>query len=255
MAASELDRVPIRTRLFIPAPLTAGGPVGLDPTQAHYLRHVLRLRPGERVAVFNGEAGEWLATIDGLGKGWGSLTVQSLRRPQTQASALTLLFAPVKRSRLDYLVEKATELGVSHLVPVMTERTVPDRVNLDRLRANAVEAAEQCERLEVPALSEPVPLLRGLADWPAERPLFLCAEAGACTPALTAFGRRRGEPAAILTGPEGGFTETELDRLHGLPFVEPVGLGPRILRSETAALVALALWQAAAGDGTDGPRT
>jgi len=238
----------VRTRLFTPAPLAAGSPVGLDPTQAHYLRHVLRLAAGAQVAVFNGCDGEWLAEIDGLGKGWGSLTARHQLRAQTAVPNLALLFAPVKRSRLDYLAEKATELGVARLAPVLTSRTVPDRVNLERLRANTIAAAEQCERLCIPEVSAPTPLLKVLDDWPINQRLFACAERTANCPAAESFRRHRGEAAAILVGPEGGFTETELDRLSALPFVDLIGLGPRILRAETAALAALALWQAVAGD-------
>ena len=159
------------TRLHVATDLAGGLSIGLDPSQAHYVKAVLRLASGDAVALFNGRDGEWLGRIDGVGKGWCSVTLQERLRPQTEEGDLWLAFAPIKRARIDFLVEKATELGVSELRPVYTERTIVDRVNLDRLRANAVEAAEQTERLTVPALREPEPLARMLAGWPAERRL------------------------------------------------------------------------------------
>jgi 16S rRNA (uracil1498-N3)-methyltransferase len=240
--------VRLRTRLFVDGPLEAGQPLGLDHERAHYLRHVLRLEAGDPIAVFNGRDGEWLAVIDGFGKGWCSLSVAAQRRPQETLADLWLLFAPVKRTRIDFIAEKASELGVVRLWPVFTRHTDAQRVNLDRLRANAVEAAEQCERLSVPELCEPQPLDRVLAGWPAGRLLFVCAESGEAEPAAQAMGRHRGLAAAVLVGPEGGFAKTELDDLGKLPFVVPVGLGPRVLRADTAALAALACWQATAGD-------
>jgi 16S rRNA (uracil1498-N3)-methyltransferase len=236
-----------KTRLYVATDLAGGLSVGLAPSQAHYVRSVLRLGPGAVVALFNGRDGEWLARVDGAGKGWCSLTVFEQRRAQESASDLWLVFAPVKRARLDFLVEKATELGVSALQPVWSRRTVVERVNLDRLSANAIEAAEQTERLTVPALREPVALETLLARWPAERRLLLCDESGAAPPLAEALGGLK-LPAAVLVGPEGGFAETELDALRKLPFVSPVGLGPRVLRADTAALAALAVLQAVIGD-------
>lgn len=241
-----------RTRLHVDQPLADGATVGLDPERAHYLRHVLRLDRGAVIAVFNGRDGEWQARIDGFGKGWCSLSVEVLRRPQTGGPDLWLLFAPIKRGRIDFVAEKASELGASRIWPVFTRRTDPHRVNLDRLRANAVEAAEQSERLTVPDLVEPAPLNRVLAEWPEGRTLFLCAESGTATPVATAFRAAAGRPAAVLTGPEGGFAETELDELRDRSFVVPIGLGPRVLRADTAALAALACWQALAGDWSAG---
>lgn len=237
-----------RTRLYVTTDLAGGLSVGLDPSQAHYVRTVLRLAPGETVALFNGRDGEWLARIDGTGKGWCSLTPYERRRPQEAAPDLWLAFAPIKRARIDFLAEKATELGASALLPVYTQRTVVERVNVERLRANAVEAAEQSERLSVPDIAEPVPLAQLLARWPASRRLLLCDESGAAPPIAAAL--RDAAPGAwgVLIGPEGGFVETELDALRKLPFVLPVGLGPRVLRADTAALAALAVLQALAGD-------
>ncbi len=238
------------TRLYADSPLTEGQAVGLDHERAHYLRHVLRLDKGDAIAVFNGRDGEWLAVIDGFGKGWCSLTVVSRRREQQAGPDLWLLFAPIKRGRIDTVAEKASELGASRIWPVFTRHTDPNRVNLDRLRANAIEAAEQCERLTVPELPEPLPLAKALAQWPDDRVLFLCRESGAAQPITQALPAYAGRPAAFLVGPEGGFAKSELDDLAKLPFVVPVGLGPRVLRADTAAFAALACWQALVGDWT-----
>ncbi|BAI71397.1 ribosomal RNA small subunit methyltransferase [Azospirillum sp. B510] len=243
---------PIKTRLYVDSPLAEGQSVGLDHERAHFLRHVLRLDRGDAVAVFNGRDGEWRAVIDGFGKGWCSLTLAEQRREQDTGPDLWLVFAPLKKGRIDFVAEKATEMGVSRLCPVFTRRTDPNRVNLDRLRANAVEAAEQCERLSVPDLADALPLDRALAAWPAERRLYLCAEAGAARPIAEVLRDAAAGPAALLVGPEGGFDQSELDELAKLPFVVPVGLGPRILRADTAVVAALACWQSLAGDWTAG---
>ena len=251
------------TRLYVDADLAAGQSLGLDHARAHYLRHVLRLDAGAQVALFNGRDGEWLARIDGFGKGWCSLTIGERRRLQTVDRDLWLVFAPIKRARIDFVAEKATELGVTALQPVFTRFTAMTRVNTERLRANAVEAAEQTERLSVPEIFEPLPLAKLLADWPTERRLLVCAEAGPARPIAVVLSEIAQEPAvgpgaglqpwAVLTGPEGGFARSELDALGKLPFVTPVGLGPRVLRADTAALAALACWQAILGDGADRP--
>ena len=240
-------------RLFVDADLEAGAPVGLPATQAHYLRSVLRLPAGTVVHLFNGRDGEWSARIDGIGKGWASVLPSAPRRPQEPPSSLWLAFAPVKKSRLDFIVEKATELGVGALQPVLTRRTDVARVNIDRLRVNAVEAAEQCERLDVPAVRDPVPLERFLSDWPANRLLLACAEAGGVRPMANVAADLAGRAMTILVGPEGGFDAAELDGLRDLPFCRAVGLGPRVLRTETAATAALAIVQALAGDGAARP--
>ena len=255
----------IETRLHVEDDLAEGLSVGLDHARAHFLRSVLRLKPGVRLALFNGRDGEWLACLEGLGKGWASLQVESRLREQRNGPDIWLVFAPIKRARLDFLVEKAVELGVARLQPVMTERTVVTRVNHERLAANAREAAEQCERLTLPELGEPRRLFDLCGDWPAGRRLLLCAEAGPSRPiaevlaeadaATGPTGGPGGEGArwALLTGPEGGFAPGELDGLRKLPFVTPVGLGPRVLRADTAALAALACWQAWLGDGRQAP--
>ena len=234
-------------RLYAPADLGTGLVAGLSPGQAHYLRNVLRLEPGAALRLFNARDGEYEARLDGIGKGWASAALGARRRAPEPELDLWLVFAPVKRGRLDFLVEKATELGVSALLPVRTRRTIVERVNCERLEANAVEAAEQTERLSVPRIGEPQPLGRLLQDWPAERRLLACAESGAAAPLAAAL-RGLAPPLAVLVGPEGGFDETELDGLRELPFVTAVGLGPRVLRADTAALAALAVVQAVAGD-------
>ncbi|HEY0525700.1 MAG TPA: 16S rRNA (uracil(1498)-N(3))-methyltransferase [Stellaceae bacterium] len=244
-----------KTRLYADAAtLAAGLTVELSPAQAHQLRNVLRLAAGDAVALFNRRDGEWLGRIAGLGKGWATVELAERMRPPPHPSAsidLWLVFAPVKGGRVETVVEKATELGVSALLPVLTERSVVDRVNVERLAAHAVEAAEQCERLDVPPVYQPQRLDRLIASWPAGRRLLLCDETGAAPPlaqALLAEPAWRSDPAAVLTGPEGGFAETELDALRKLPFVSSVGLGPRVLRADTAALAALSVFQALAGD-------
>jgi 16S rRNA (uracil1498-N3)-methyltransferase len=220
----------------------------LPTGQAHYLRAVLRLDPGATVAAFNAVDGEWLCRLAEAGKRGARLSVEGqLRRPEPEPDPW-LLFAPIKRARLDWLVEKATELGVARLLPVWTARTQPERINLERLHAHAVEAAEQSERLSVPELRPPEGLERVLAAWPVERALIVCDETGAGGPIAEAVRRLGGIPVAVLVGPEGGFGQTELDALAKLSFVTRVGLGPRVLRAETAAVAALAVFQAIAGD-------
>lgn len=238
-----------KARLYVEADLQVEASIGLDPAQAHYLKHVLRLKSGAAVALFNGRDGEWRATIDGLGKGWGSLAVAEQTRPQTVEPDLWLLFAPIKRARQDFLIQKAVELGVSLLWPVLTERTDVGRVNIDRHRANVIEAAEQCERLTVPEIRPPARLSDALADFPTARRLAVCTERGAATPISRAFSEAEGDMLrAILCGPEGGFSQSELDAFDKLPFITRVSLGPRILRAETAAIAAISCWQAALGD-------
>jgi len=242
----------VRTRLFVGEPLAAGATVGLEPSQAHYLRHVLRLAAGDRVALFNGADGEWLGTIAGFGKGWASVDVVARRREQRAEPDLWLLFAPIKHARIDYLVQKAAELGASRLLPVITERTMVARVNTERLQANAVEAAQQTGRLSVPGVAAPQPLFTALDGWPDGRRLMLADESGTAAPILSALSAAPGDAAwAVLIGPEGGFAPQELDALRKLPFVTPVSLGPRLLRADTAAVAALACWQAALGDWRD----
>jgi 16S rRNA (uracil1498-N3)-methyltransferase len=239
----------IATRLYSPASLAEGGIVALDAPQVHRLRNVLRLEAGAAVAGFNARDGEFLCRIVELGRTRGSLAVECrLRSPQAEAGPW-LVFAPIKRLRIDWLIEKGTELGVGAFVPVVTERTQPERLNRERLTAHAISAVEQCERLSVPEIL-PVESLSSLSGrWPGERRLIVCDETGGGRPIAAALADfPPGTPAAILIGPEGGFTQTELDALRVLPFVTTVGLGPRVLRAETAALAAVAVFQAIAGD-------
>jgi 16S rRNA (uracil1498-N3)-methyltransferase len=232
-------------RLFVDQPLAEGLPLTLEGAPANYLVNVLRLGPGDRVKLFDDRTGEWLAEIEDAGRKRVTLAVSERLRGREAVPDLWLLFAPIKRGRIDWLVEKATELGVARLVPVLTRRTVVDRLNLDRLRAHIVEAAEQCERTALTEIDEPRKLEAVLADGPGERPLFFADEAGG-----GALDAAPG-PAAILVGPEGGFTDEERAAIRALPQARPIGLGPRILRADTAALAAVALWMAAAGDWAD----
>ncbi len=241
-----------RTRLFVGEALAAGGVVGLSANQAHYLRHVLRLEKGARVALFNGADGEWTGVIEGFGKGWASVALEAQSRPQKVEPDLSLLFAPIKHGRIDYLVQKAAELGAARLLPVLTEFTQVARVNTERLAANAQEAAEQTGRLSVPEVAEPRRLMDALAGWDSSRRIMLCDESGHGRPVMEVLSDLpRGQPWAVLIGPEGGFSEAELDALRKLPFVTSVSLGPRLLRADTAAVAALACWQAALGDWPD----
>ncbi len=229
-------------RLFVDRPLAADMELLLEGGPANYLGTVLRLGPGARVRLFDDRTGEWLATIEEAGKKKVALRVAEHLRRREPVPDLWLLFAPIKRGRIDWLVEKATELGVARLLPVVTRRTIVERLNLDRLRAHAVEAAEQCERTALPSLDEPRKLDVLLGDWSGDRALYFADEAGG-----EPFAPSPG-PAAILIGPEGGFTDEERGAIRALPQARPVSLGPRILRADTAALAAVALWMAAAGD-------
>jgi len=235
-----------RIRLFIDHPFAPGQPVPLEAAQAHYLSGVMRLRPGDEVRVFNGRDGEWSATLAEAGKRGGTLHVGTQTAAQQDPPDLWLLFAPIKKARTDFIVEKATEMGAARVQPVQTDHTNSERIRQDRLQAHAVEAAEQCGGTFVPAVSELVSLARLLDGWdPARR--ILWADEARAGPAQTLADLPRG-PWAILIGPEGGFSEAERAHLSRLSFVTPVSLGPRILRADTAAVAALALWQASLGD-------
>jgi 16S rRNA (uracil1498-N3)-methyltransferase len=236
-------------RLYVSASLGDGQRVVLDGDRTHYLKNVMRRAIGDEVGLFNGRDGEWLGRIRAYGKNSADVALDTERRPQKASPDLWLAFAPIKRQRIDYLAEKASELGVSVLLPVMTRRAEAARVNTERLTNIAIEAAEQTERLDVPEVREAVTLDKLLAGWPPERTLFVCAEAGEALPIAEAALKHKGKPAGFLIGPEGGFAAAELDALRKLPFVVAIGLGPRLLRAETAAVAALACWQAVAGDG------
>jgi 16S rRNA (uracil1498-N3)-methyltransferase len=255
-----------RTRLYVPEVLSPGAAIELGRDAAHYVRDVLRMRAGDGIAVFNGRDGEWRAELAHLARNAARIAVFNQLRAPAPEPDIWLLFALLKRTRTDLVVEKATELGVARIVPVMTARTQASRVNLERLGAIAREAAEQCERLTIPDVAEPRRLTDVLDAWPRERRLIVADEAGGGRPIAQALAQDgdRGFPSvtpstresrwALLIGPEGGFDGAELDRLRKLPFVTPVALGPRILRAETAALAALACVQALVGDWRVGVR-
>ncbi len=241
-----------QVRLFLDQTLASGEAVVLDRDRTHYLKDVMRRGPDDAVAVFNGRDGEWLGRIETTGKRSIALRIERLLAPQPGSVDLWLLFAPLKRGPGDMTVVKAVELGVSALVPVMTARTTAARVRQERMRSLAIEAAEQCGRRDVPETREPVPLSELLDDWPAERRLVFCDESGRGLPIVEFLTVARDSgtesPWAVLIGPEGGFTEEERASLRSRPFVDPVDLGPRLLRAETAAIAALVCWQAVIGD-------
>lgn len=234
-----------KIRLFVDQPLAPGQAVRLTSDQAHYLTGVMRLAAGAAVLLFNGQDGEWRATLAEAGKRGAVAVCDAQTRPLMLPPDLWLLFAPIKKARTDFIVEKAVELGVRRILPVQTRHTNSERIRQDRLQAHALEAAEQCGATYVPEVAELIALDRLLASWPADRALFWCDETAVGQPAsLTG----PAGPAAILIGPEGGFSDAEAQRLRTLPHVTPLSLGPRILRADTAAVAALTLWQAALGD-------
>ena len=234
-------------RLFLEASLAPDASLTLTSEQAHYLLNVLRMSAGGEILIFNGRDGEWRARLEDVTKRAASLRVMEQIRPQSDGPAIHYLFAPLKHARLDYVVQKATELGARRLRPVITQRTVAGRVNLDRMRANVIEAAEQCNLVYVPEVQEPVNLARLLADWNRGRTLIYCDETAPIANPLDAL-RMASLPAAVLIGPEGGFTGDEKAQLTSLPAVTAISLGPRIMRADTAAVAALALVQACLGD-------
>lgn len=231
-------------RLFVRQPLSEGISIDLDAGQANYLGNVLRMGVGAELLLFDGRSGEWLARISEVAKKRMTLAVEQRTREPEAIPDVWLAFAPVKRAQTDWLVEKATELGAARLMPVMTQRTVAERVRLDRLESIAIEAAEQCGRTRLPEIAPPVSLKQLLADRDPRRTLYFADEGGG-EPAADAFQRA---PALILTGPEGGFTDEERTAIRAAPSAVPVSLGPRILRAETAALAALTAYMALAGD-------
>jgi 16S rRNA (uracil1498-N3)-methyltransferase len=235
-------------RLFVPDALAAGASVLPSPDQSRYLVSVMRLAVGAEALLFNGRDGEWRATVVETTKRGCRLTVGALVRPQQAPPDLDLVIALVKRGRLETIVEKAAELGARRVRLVVTRRTNADHTNVGRLQAIATEAAEQTGRLDVPDIVAPEKLDRMLDGWDAGRRLMFCDEAGGVPPAFEALRAAPAGPWAVLIGPEGGFDPAEGERLRALPFVTPVSLGPRILRADSAAIAALALWQAAIGD-------
>ena len=233
-------------RLFVDDELAAGQVRELDGNAAHYLRSVMRVAAGDAVILLDDVSGEWTARVEAVAKRAVTVTLVECLRPRESVPDLWLCVAPVKKPHFDVVIEKATELGVARIVPVLTRRCVVDKVNGERMRAIATEAAEQCARTALPDIAPLVPLGTLLADWPEDRALFFADELGGA-PAAAAFVAHDG-PAAILIGPEGGFDDTERPRIRALPQARPVSLGPRILRAETAAIAATALWMTAAGD-------
>lgn len=235
-----------KIRLFIDHPLAKGQGIALNADQAHYLNSVMRQGPGDDILVFNGRDGEWLARIERLAKRNGELVAISASAPQLDPPDLWLIFAPIKKARTDFIVEKAAEMGAARILPVQTDHTNSERIRQDRLQAHAIEAAEQCGGTFVPEVGDLTPLSRLLDGWDPTRRILWADEALA-GPAQTLAGLARG-PWAILIGPEGGWSESERRRLSAMESVTPVSLGPRILRADTAAVASLALWQAALGD-------
>jgi 16S rRNA (uracil1498-N3)-methyltransferase len=238
-------------RLFVDAPLNAGARVTPAPPAQNYLVNVLRLRAGEAILLFNGRDGEWRARLETPTRKTVALVVEERVRAQTAPGDLDYVFAPLKQARLDYMAQKATEMGAARLLPVLTRRTQVRRVNTERLRANAIEAAEQCGLLTIPEVAEAQDLDSYLAALPPERLLVFCDEdapVADAIDALRALGRSSPPPLAVLIGPEGGFDEAERAAILRRPRVARLSLGPRVLRADTAAVAALALVQACLGD-------
>jgi len=234
-------------RLFVAETLAAGVPVRIEGNPAHYLTRVMRVAAGTIVILCDDVTGEWAARVVDAGKRDVVLEVAELLRPREAVPDLWLCPALLKKDRFDLILEKATELGAGRIQPLLTRRCVADKLNLERARAITTEAAEQCARTALPQLAEPVKLDALLAGWPEDRALFFADENGG-EPAAAAFAAHRGFPAAILTGPEGGFDDAERTAIRAHPAARPITLGPRILRGETAAIAALALWMGTAGD-------
>lgn len=245
MGNARHDRHP---RLFVDNELSTGSPVTLTAGQAHYLVNVMRLSAGDGVRLFNGRDGEWLAAISEARRKTCVVTCKEKLREQTGPPDIHYLFAPLKQARLDFMAQKATEMGVAVLQPVMTERTVPQRVNLQRIRANTIEAAEQCHLLSIPSVEPPTALDTLLSRWESSRLILYCDETAERASPLERLRQVNSESLAVLVGPEGGFSDVESTRLRALDFVIPLHLGPRIIRADTAAIAALALVQATCGD-------
>jgi 16S rRNA (uracil1498-N3)-methyltransferase len=241
-------------RLFVEAALAADVAAPLERGQANYLVNVLRLKPGAEILVFNGRDGEWRARLIPAGKKSVQLEVTEQTREQTPPGDLHYLFSPLKHARLDYMVQKAVELGVSRLQPIIMQHTQAERLNLARMRANAIEAAEQCGILAIPEIGEPIKFDGFVRKWVPERTLVFCDEEADVKNPIAALGAAREGgivgrmPVSVLVGPEGGFAEKERAALLALPNIVRLALGPRILRADTAAVAALALVQAVLGD-------
>lgn len=251
VGSSELEEAGGKLRLFVPDALSEGAKLTPSPGQIHYLLHVMRAKNADIVRIFNGRDGEFSAEVAEVSKRACVLICRRRTAPQRETTDVWLAFAPIKKTPADFVVQKATELGVSVLQPVTTRRTIASRVNLERMSANAVEAAEQSERLSVPDVRAPVTLAELLRSWPRERVLIFCDEGGEAAPIAQAISARKLADAwGVLTGPEGGFDPEERALIRAQDFVLPVTLGPRIMRADTAALAALSVWQSVAGDWT-----
>jgi len=234
-------------RLYVDEDLHTGAKFELAQPQAHYLAKVMRMKAGANIRVFNGNDGEWLAKINEIGKRDAEISVVQQLRPAASAPDVWVLFAPVKKSRNDFIVEKATELGASRILPIMTKRTTMRHIKADRMRLQTIEAAEQTERMDIPKIEELSKLSDLLDEWDESRSLIFADEAGGGQRAIEAMKSVKA-PCAILIGPEGGFDAAEREQLLALDYVIPISLGPRILRSDTAVAATLALWQAVNGD-------
>jgi 16S rRNA (uracil1498-N3)-methyltransferase len=237
-----------KLRLFVEIPLGAGARIVVEEGQAHYLLHVMRAKPGDRLSLFNGRDGEWLARVAETAKRTCTLECEAQIEAQSEVPDLWLAFAPIKKTPADYLTQKATELGVRMLQPVITRRTIVTRVNTERMHANAVEAAEQSGRVSVPEIREPLAFDKLLGNWPAGRRILFCDEGGDAPPIAEALAAAPEGPWAVFTGPEGGFDPAERAILRARDDVMAVSLGGRILRADTAALAALVVWQSVRGD-------
>lgn len=250
-----MDSITTKARLYVDFPLKEASNVSFSEEQNHYLRHVIRLEAGQKVALFNGHDGEWLATLEAQGKKQFIAQVQHCLREQYTVPDIWLVFAPIKFGRIDFLVQKVTELGASALYPVITQYTQNSRINQERLFANAIEAAEQSERLEVPQVAEAVTLEKFLGSFPEDRILLYGDESGQGEPPLTLLPTlAKNTSLAILIGPEGGFSLKEQEILRKLPYARALTLGPRVMRADTAALAALTVVQAWCGDWHNKPR-
>lgn len=239
-------------RLYVEQTLARDERVVLSEGQSKYLLRVMRLGDGAALRAFNGRDGEWRSVLRVEGK---KALLQPIEQTRSQSSSLdlTLFFAPIKKVRTDFIVEKASELGVRTLQPVITDYTQSSRVRVDRLRALVIEAAEQTERMDIPVVCEDLPLVKALADWDENKPLYYCDEGSEARPMVEVLAGEARPAAGVLIGPEGGFAPQEREMLRALDFVKPVTLGPRILRAETAVVSALTLWQALVGDWAEGP--
>lgn len=238
-------------RLYIPQPFVVAEPVRVSAKQAHYLCHVMRLQEGASITVFNNRDGEWQATLGNYDKKGGWVHLKKQTKPFIAPPEVRLLFAPIKSGRIDYLIEKATELGVTDLYPVLTDRTVVRKINFERLEAHAIEAAEQCERMTVPKLYELQNLTKLLSTWDPAYPLIVGDERGGAEPiypCLKTIRQEKNTPVSFLIGPEGGFSNEEFSLFQYYGWVKPVSLGDTILRADTAALMALSVWRALMDD-------